>query len=244
MIEIIPAIDLIDGQCVRLTQGDYAQTKVYDSYPVDMAKRYADCGIKRLHIVDLDGAKAKFPNAKNLTALEKIASATSLDIEWGGGIKSEETLQTAVNAGASRIICGSVAVYNPEIFAQWLRNYGAERIILGADVRNGKVATNGWLKDSETGVVELIEKFIPYGLSQIICTDINRDGTLEGPDFSLYTSLQQCFTTVDVTLSGGISSMQDIINANEQGIRAVITGKAVYEGKITLKEIEQWLQNA
>lgn len=243
MIEIIPAIDLIDGCCVRLTQGDYAQTKVYDCSPVDMAKRYADCGIKRLHIVDLDGAKAKYPNAKNLKTLENIASATSLDIEWGGGIKSEETLCTAINAGASRIICGSVAVENPEMFAFWLRNYGANRMILGADVRNGKVATNGWLKDSETGVAELMEKYMPYGLSQMICTDINRDGTLEGPDLSFYTSLQQRFMAVDVTLSGGISSMQDIISANDAGIRAVITGKAVYEGKITLKEIEQWLQN-
>lgn len=243
MIEIIPAIDLIDGRCVRLTQGDYAQTRVYDCNPVDMAKRYADCGIRRLHIVDLDGAKAKFPNTKNLKALENIASATSLDVEWGGGIKSEEALCTVVNAGASRIICGSVAVENPEMFALWLRKYGVARIILGADVRNGKVATNGWLKDSETGVDELVEKFLPYGLSQMICTDINKDGTLQGPDFSLYTSLQQHFMGVDITLSGGISSMQDIISANEAGIRAVITGKAVYEGKITLKEIEQWLQN-
>lgn len=240
-MELIPAIDLIDGRCVRLTQGDYAQTKIYDEDPVEVARRYADCGIRRLHIVDLDGAKAKAPC--NLRVLERVATATSLDIEWGGGIKDTGALRSAVNAGASRIICGSIAVDDAPLFAQWLQEYGAERMILGADVRNGKVATHGWLKDGGIGVEELVEKFLPDGLSQIICTDISCDGMLQGPNFPLYTELQQRFPTVDVTLSGGISSMKDIDRAHEEGIRAVIIGKAIYEGRITLKDLERWLLN-
>ena len=240
-MELIPAIDLIDGRCVRLTQGDYAQTKIYDEDPVEVARRYADCGIRRLHIVDLDGAKAKAPC--NLRVLERVATATSLDIEWGGGIKDTDALRSAVNAGASRIICGSIAVDDAPLFAQWLQEYGAERMILGADVRNGKVATHGWLKDGGVGVEELVEKFLPDGLSQIICTDISCDGMLQGPNFPLYTELQQRFPTVDVTLSGGISSMNDIDRAYEEGIRAVIIGKAIYEGRITLKDLERWLLN-
>lgn len=240
-MELIPAIDLIDGRCVRLTQGDYAQTKIYDEDPVEVARRYADCGIRRLHIVDLDGAKAKAPC--NLRVLERVATATSLDIEWGGGIKDTDALRSAVNAGASRIICGSIAVDDAPLFAQWLQEYGAERMILGADVRNGKVATHGWLKDGGVGVEELVEKFLPDGLSQIICTDISCDGMLKGPNFPLYTELQQRFPTVDVTLSGGISSMNDIDRAYEDGVRAVIIGKAIYEGRITLKDLERWLLN-
>lgn len=244
MIEIIPAIDLIEGCCVRLTQGDYRRSKVYDTNPVDMAKQFADCGVRRLHIVDLDGAKAKYPSATNLAALESIATATALDIEWGGGIKSEQALVDVFGAGASRIICGSIAVEQPECFAEWLRRHGAERIILGADVRNGKVAVNGWLDDSDVEIEELMHRYIPSGLSQMICTDIAKDGMLLGPNMPLYINLQQNFPMVDITLSGGISSMQDIRDAQQNGIRAVITGKAIYEGKITLKEIEQWLLNA
>lgn len=239
LIELIPAIDLIDGRCVRLTQGDYAQTKVYDSNPVDVARRYADCGIRRLHVVDLDGAKAKAPC--NLRVLEKIAAATDLDIEWGGGIKNEVAVRHTLEAGASRVICGSVAVDDPLLFSSWLQKYGGERIILGADVRNGKVATHGWLKDGGIGVEELVERFLSDGLTQLICTDISRDGMLQGPNFALYTALQQRFPTVDVTLSGGVSSMSDIKQASDEGIKAVIIGKAIYEGRITIKDLEQWL---
>lgn len=239
MIEIIPAIDLIDGRCVRLTQGDYSQTKVYDAEPLEMAKRYADCGIRRLHVVDLDGAKAKEPC--NLRVLETLANATSLDIEWGGGIKSSDALRMAVDAGATRVICGSVAVDNRALFAEWLQQFGPRRVILGADVRNGQVATHGWLKDGGVGVNELVEEFLPAGLSQLICTDITKDGMLQGPNFALYTNLQGRFPTVDVTLSGGISSMEDIQQADSLGIRAAIVGKAIYEGRITLKNLEQWL---
>ena len=238
-MELIPAIDLIDGRCVRLTQGDYAQTKIYDENPVDVARRYADCGIKRLHIVDLDGAKAKAPC--NLRVLERVATATTLDIEWGGGIKDTMALNSAIDAGASRVICGSIAVDNKSLFIEWLQKYGSERMILGADIREGKVATHGWLKDGGIGIEELVECFLPYGLSQIICTDISRDGMLQGPNFPLYKSLQQRFDAATVILSGGISSMQDISRAYDEGVKAVIVGKAIYEGRITLKDIEQWL---
>lgn len=241
MIELIPAIDLIDGQCVRLTQGDYERTKVYDENPVDMAKRYADCGVRRLHVVDLDGAKEKYPC--NLRVLEQIATATSLDVEWGGGIKSDDALRSAIDAGASRVICGSVAVDNRELFAQWLQLYGANRIILGADVRNGKVATHGWLKDGGVSVQELVDAFLPSGLTQLVCTDITKDGMMQGPNFPLYKELQEHYPQVDVTLSGGIASMKDIEQARDLGLRAVIIGKAIYEGSITLKDLEQWLLN-
>lgn len=240
-MELIPAIDLIDGRCVRLTQGDYGQTKIYDAEPVDMARRYADCGVRRLHIVDLDGAKAKAPC--NLSTLEKVVAATGLDVEWGGGIKDSVAMQQVVDAGASRVICGSVAVDNPELFAQWLQEYGASRVILGADIRDGRVATYGWLKDGGMGVEELVEKFLPYNLSQLICTDISRDGMLQGPNLPLYEQLQQRFPMVDVTLSGGVSSMDDLKRARECGVRAAIIGKAIYEGRITLKELERWLLN-
>lgn len=242
MIDIIPAIDLIDGHCVRLTQGDYSKTKVYEENPVDMALRYADCGVRRLHVVDLDGAKAKAPC--NLHLLERMATATTLDIEWGGGIKNTDALRLAIDAGASRVICGSVAVDNPALFAEWLHSFTPKRIILGADVRNGKVATHGWLRESSISVYELTDEFLPHGLSQLICTDIAKDGMLQGPDFSFYTELQQHYPSVNITLSGGVSSMNDIEKAHSLGIRAIIIGKAIYEGKITLKELEQWLQNA
>lgn len=240
-MELIPAIDLIDGRCVRLTQGDYADKKVYEQNPVDMAKMYADCGVRRLHVVDLDGAKAKEPC--NLRVLEQLATGTSLDIEWGGGIKSTGALRAAINAGANRVICGSVAVDNRELFAEWLQNYGAEHVILGADVRGRNVATHGWLKESQVSIDEIIGWFLPFGLKQLICTDISKDGMLQGPNFPLYVELKENFPTVDTTLSGGISSMQDICKAKELGLHSVIIGKAIYEGRITLKDLELWLQN-
>ena len=241
MMELIPAIDLIDGCCVRLTQGDYADRKVYGQNPVDMAKMYADCGVARLHVVDLDGAKAKEPC--NLRVLERLANETSLDIEWGGGIKSSDALRSAIDAGANRVICGSVAVDNSELFASWLQEYGADHIILGADVRGRNVATHGWLKETEVTIDSIIEQFLPFGLKQLICTDISKDGMLQGPNFPLYVEIKENFPTVDTTLSGGISSMNDIHKAYELGLHSVIIGKAIYEGRITLKDIELWLQN-
>ena len=239
---IIPAIDLIDGRCVRLTQGDYDQKKEYSADPLDMAKQYEDCGVSRLHVVDLDGAKAKQPC--NLRTLEKIASGTSLDIEWGGGIKDPVSLRSALDAGAGRIICGSVAVDNRQEFLTWLSEFGSSKIILGADVRDGKVATHGWLKDSGLTLAELMDWYVPAGLTQMISTDISKDGMLQGPDFEFYVDLKRAFPTVDVTLSGGISCMADIEKAAQLELHSVIVGKAIYEGRISLKEIESWLLNA
>lgn len=236
---IIPAIDLMDGKCVRLTQGDYGQKKEYSADPLDMAKQYEDCGITRLHVVDLDGAKAKKPC--NLAVLERIASGTSLDVEWGGGIKDSSALESALDAGAGRIICGSIAVDDRLEFTTWLSEYGPSQIVLGADVRDGKVATHGWLKDSGLTLDELMNWYVPEGLSQMICTDISKDGMLQGPDFDFYVNLKEAWPSVDITLSGGISSMADVEKAVALGLHSVIVGKAIYEGKIYLKEIESWL---
>ena len=242
MVEIIPAIDIIEGRCVRLSQGDYDQRKVYDASPIDMAKRYADCGVKRIHVVDLDGAKSSSP--KNLKTLERMAVGAAVEIEWGGGLKSEEALRAIFDYGATYAIVGSVAAQQRELFAEWLQMFGGERMILGADVRNGKVSVNGWLEDLSLSIEELIDGFLPYGLNQVICTDINKDGMLKGPSFELYTDLQSRYEQVDFTVSGGIASMADIERAEELHLRRVIVGKAIYENRITLKEIEQWLLNA
>lgn len=240
-IEIIPAIDIIGGQCVRLTQGDYSQRTVYSSDPVEIAKSYEAIGIRRLHVVDLDGAKAAAP--QNLDTLRKIATATKLDIQYGGGIKSGEALKAVLAAGANRAICGSVAITAPERFGEWLAAYGPEHIILGADTKAGKVAINGWQESSETDVQTIVRRFAERGLQQVICTDISRDGMLEGPNFELYTTLQSEFPEVDITVSGGISSLDDIVRLDDMGLRSVIVGKAIYEGRVTLKDLERCLQN-
>lgn len=236
---LIPAIDLMDGKCVRLTQGDYGQKKEYSADPIDMARQYEDCGIRRLHVVDLDGAKAKKPC--NLAVLERIAAGTSLDVEWGGGINDAGSLKSALDAGAGRIICGSIAVDDRTEFTSWLSEFGPSRIILGADVREGKVATHGWLRDSGLSLEELMGWYVPCGLSQMICTDISRDGMLQGPDFGFYVALKQAWPSVDVTLSGGVSCMDDLYEASRLGLHSVIVGKAIYEGRISLKDIESWL---
>lgn len=236
---LIPAIDLMDGKCVRLTQGDYGQKKEYSADPLDMAKQYEDCGIRRLHVVDLDGAKAKKPC--NLAVLESIAARTALDVEWGGGIKDAGSLKSALDAGAGGIICGSIAVDDRTEFTSWLSEFGSSRIILGADVRDGKVATHGWLRDSGLSLEELMGWYVPCGLSQMICTDISKDGMLQGPDFGFYVALKQAWPSVDVTLSGGVSCMEDLYEASRLGLHSVIVGKAIYEGRISLKDIESWL---
>lgn len=240
MIEIIPAIDLIDGKCVRLVKGDYGQTKVYDALPVDMARRYADCGVKRIHIVDLDGAKCSAP--RNLAVLEQIASQVPIEIEWGGGISSSETLEQVFSAGATCAIIGSVAALQPELFSEWLARFGGDKMILGADVKEGFIAVKGWLEGTSLTIEALVDRFLPEGLSQVICTDISKDGMLQGPATSLYTDLQARYPSVDFTVSGGISSMDDIRSLNELGLRKVIAGKAIYENKITLEDIKIWSQ--
>lgn len=235
MIEITPAIDLIDGRCVRLSQGDYNSQTTYDAAPLDVALRLADAGVRRVHLVDLDGAKASRPC--NLHVLEAIASATDLDIEWGGGIKSRETLLDIFSAGAHHAICGSVAVRQPDEFRTWLAEFGGERIILGADVRQGKVAVSGWQEESPLTVDALIDTFLPDGLAEVICTDISRDGMLTGPSFDLYTRLQSAYPKVTFTVSGGISGMDDIRRLDALGLPRVIVGKALYEGRITFDEL-------
>ena len=242
MIQIIPAIDLIEGRCVRLSQGDYGSRKIYDGDPADLAARYADCGVRRLHLVDLDGAKAGAPC--NLRTLERIAYRVGLELEWGGGLSSSDALRQAFDAGATQVIIGSVAAREPAIFQGWLLAWGGQRVILGADVREGKIAVKGWLEETALGVDELVERFLPDGLQECICTDISRDGMLQGPSFDLYPRLQEQFPDVSFTVSGGISSMDDIRRLDELGLRKVIAGKAIYENRISLKEITQWSLNA
>lgn len=240
MIEIIPAIDIIDGKCVRLTKGDYEQKKIYDASPVEMAKRYEDCGVKRIHLVDLDGAKASKP--VNLRTLEKIADSISIEMEWGGGIADSESLNSTFSAGATKAIVGSVAALKPELFEEWLQKYG-NKMILGADVKDGLIAVKGWLETAGLKIEDLVERFLPLGLDEVICTDISKDGMLKGPSFELYTKLQEAYPELSFTVSGGISSMKDIEKLNELGLKKVIVGKAIYENHITLEEVESWLQS-
>ncbi|MBQ0043920.1 MAG: 1-(5-phosphoribosyl)-5-[(5-phosphoribosylamino)methylideneamino]imidazole-4-carboxamide isomerase [Bacteroidales bacterium] len=254
MIEIIPAIDIIGGRCVRLTKGDYAQTKVYDASPVDMAKAYADCGVKRIHLVDLDGAKIS--DTVNLKTLEKVVSGSGLDVEWGGGIADDAGLGRVFDAGAGHAIIGSVAALHPELFEQWLQKFGPDRMVLGADVRKSEdklnmfgepmfnIAVKGWQESVELTIENLIDRFLPLGLNQAIVTDISRDGMLLGPNSPLYVGLQERYQSVDFTVSGGISSMDEIVALDKAGLRKVIIGKAIYENKISLEDIRRWSQNA
>ena len=234
MIEMIPATDLIGGRCVRLTQGDYTSRKTYYRDPLEAALRFEEAGARRLHMVDLDGAKAGEP--QNLAVLERIAAKTSLEVQYGGGIKSRAALRSVFDAGARRAVCGSVAVREPELFARWIAEFGPERLILGADVRDGVVAIQGWTERSERTAPELIETFLPAGLRQVVCTDISRDGMLCGPAVALYADLQRRFPQVEITVSGGVSSPDDIARLEREGLRSVIVGKALYEGRITLEK--------
>lgn len=236
MIEIIPAIDIIDGRCVRLSQGDYADVTTYRERPEEMVRRFVDNGLCRIHAVDLDGAKAGHPC--NMQVLDRMMSASqSARIEWGGGLKTDDDLRDADNAGASYMVIGSVAVREPLKFNGWLARYGADRMVLGADVRNGKVAVSGWLDNTDVTIDDLLNEFLPHGLSQSIVTDISRDGMLQGPNFALYERLQHEYKSVDFTVSGGISSMADIERCLELNLRRVIVGKALYEGRITLNQL-------
>lgn len=237
MIEIIPAIDIIEGKCTRLSQGDYATQKNYGGDPAEWARAFAGCGIRRLHLVDLEGAKASTP--QNLRTLEKIADLGLLKLEWGGGIKDDDALASVWNAGADWAIIGSIAAKEPMRMQGWLQTYGS-RIILGADIRNGKVAVSGWLEDSGISLDSLIESF--KGLEQAIVTDISRDGMLQGPAFDLYKGLQTRFPALKTIVSGGVSSMDDIRRADSMGLPGIIVGKAIYENRITLNDISLCLQ--
>ena len=240
MIEIIPAIDLIGGRCVRLSQGDYATEKDYGSNPVEWARAFADCGVGRLHLVDLEGAKAGAP--RNLKTLEAIASLGLMTLEWGGGIKDDDALRAVWDAGADQAIIGSVAVREPEKMTAWLQAFGP-RMILGADIRNGQVAVGGWLKDSGMDVRDLVGRFLPYGLRRVIVTDISRDGMLQGPSLDLYAALQEQFPGLQWIVSGGIACLDDLRRAGERGLQGAIVGKAIYENRITLKDLALCLQN-
>ena len=241
MIQIIPAIDLIDGRCVRLTRGDYAQKKIYDGSPVDAARSYADCGVGRIHLVDLDGAKLGEPH--NLKVLEQVASAVSCEIEWGGGIANDATLASVFDAGATHAIVGSIAALQPELFAGWLSQYG-EKMILGADVRDDRIAVRGWQDSTPLGIDDLVTRFRSLGLKECIATEVSRDGTLLGPASAMYIRLQREFPEISFTVSGGISDMNDIRALDALKLKKVIVGMALYEGQITLEEIAKWSQNA
>lgn len=239
MIQIIPAIDIIDGKCVRLSQGDYAQKKIYNENPLEVAKQFEAHGIKRLHLVDLDGAKSS--RIINYKTLETIANNTNLIIDFGGGLKSDDDLRIAFNAGASMITGGSIAVKNPEIFTSWITKYGAEKIILGADVHNNMIAISGWQESTELHLFYFLQSYIAKGINQTICTDISKDGMLQGAATELYKEMKQRFSELYVIASGGVATMHDIEQLNNEGIDAVITGKAIYEGNISLKDIANFL---
>jgi phosphoribosylformimino-5-aminoimidazole carboxamide ribotide isomerase len=235
MIELIPAIDLIDGKCVRLTKGDYNQKTVYNEDPVLQAKEFEHLGFSRLHIVDLDGAKSK--HIVNDNVLRAITESTNLIVDFGGGIKSEEDIEKAFNAGAHMVTIGSVAVTHPEMFLSWLKKYGTERIILGADVRNGKVSINGWKEDSAEELLPFLEKYVQAGVSNVLCTEISKDGTLQGPATDLYTQVMAQYPTIHLIASGGVSCNEDIKQLDKNGIPAVVFGKAYYEGRIDISKL-------
>ena len=238
MITIIPAIDLIDAKCVRLSQGDYNQKTVYNENPLEVAKMFEDAGIKRLHLVDLDGAKAK--HIVNHKVLETIASKTNLVIDFGGGLKSDEDLRIAFESGASMVTGGSIAVKDRETFLHWIETYGAEKIILGADAKDKMIAVSGWQEVSELPILDFIESYTSRGIQKVISTDIARDGMLTGPSIHLYKEIMDKFPTLELIASGGIATMKDIYELDEMGVPGVITGKAIYENHISLKEIEDF----
>ena len=240
MIELIPAIDIIDGKCVRLTKGDYDQKTVYGN-PIDMAKEFERIGYTRLHVVDLDGAKSK--HIVNDAVLSAITTETNLTVDFGGGIKTDEDLEKAFAAGASMVTVGSIAVTNPDLFMGWLEKYGAEKMILGADVRHGKISINGWKEDSDEDLLSFLEKYVNAGVKNVLCTEISKDGTLLGPAIDLYRQVMDAYPALHLIASGGVSSKEDIIALDAAGIPAVVFGKAIYEGKINLKELWDW-QNA
>ena len=235
MIELIPAIDIINGQCVRLTKGDYDQKKVYNDDPAAVAKEFERAGFRRLHIVDLDGAKSK--HIVNDDVLRRITSETSLIVDFGGGIKTGEDIEKAFEAGASMVTVGSIAVTQPQLFISWLNQYGADKMILGADVRNGMISINGWKEDSTEELLPFLKKYIDAGVKNVLCTEISKDGTLQGPAVMLYKEVMEAYPQLHLIASGGVSRKEDIEELEREGIPAVVFGKAIYEGRIDLKEL-------
>ena len=236
MIEIIPAIDIISGKCVRLSKGDYEQQTVYSESPVEVAKAFEGAGCKRLHLVDLDGAKSN--HIVNYKVLEDIASSTNLVIDFGGGIKSDEDVHIAFESGAAMITGGSIAVKSPALFESWISKFGPNKIILGADAKDKKIATNGWMDNSEHSIVPFINSYLEKGISKVISTDISNDGMLQGTSIELYTELLDQCPGIYLIASGGVASLDDLRQLEEINVPAVIAGKALYEGRITLKDLE------
>ena len=233
-IELIPAIDIIDGQCVRLTKGDYDQKTVYGQ-PIEMAREFERIGYKRLHVVDLDGAKSK--HIVNDAVLRTITTETNLTVDFGGGIKTDEDIEKAFDAGAAMVTIGSIAVTQPALFMGWLEKYGADRIILGADVRSGKISINGWKEDSTEDLLPFLKKYIDAGVKNVLCTEISKDGTLQGPAIALYKEVMAAYPALHLIASGGVSSIDDIRALDSAGSPAVVFGKAIYEGRIDLEEL-------
>ncbi len=242
MFHIIPAIDIIDGKCVRLTKGDYGTKKIYNENPFEVAQEFEAAGITKLHLVDLDGAKQK--KVVNFRVLEKIASGTNLIIDFGGGVQSDEDLFKVFEYGASQITGGSIAVKNEEKFIDWIKKYGGDKIILGADAKNEKIAISGWEENSGQDIYGFVEKYIAEGIKYTISTDVDKDGLLEGPSYKLYQNLKNKFNTLNIIASGGVAEMADIEQLAKQNLYGVIVGKAIYEGRISLKQIENFILNS
>lgn len=237
MIELIPAIDIIDGKCVRLTKGDYTQQTTYSDSPADVARRFEDLGFKRLHVVDLDGAKSR--HIVNKKCLNDISRLTSLEIDFGGGLKTDDDIQAAFDNGAAMVTVGSVAISAPDLFAKWIGTFGADKIILGADTRNGKVSINGWKEDSATDIFDMLDTYVSMGISKVLCTDISKDGTMQGPAISLYEEIMRRHPSLHLIASGGVSGNDDIVNLDRSGIPAVVFGKAFYEGRIDIDKLRE-----
>lgn len=239
MIEIIPAIDIIEGKCVRLTKGDYDTKKVYNDDPLEVAKMMEANGMRRLHVVDLDGAKSQ--HIVNYNIIERIADHTSLVIDFGGGIKTDEDIDIAFGSGASLVTVGSVAVKEPELFGEWLEKYSPAKVILGADVKNGLISINGWKEEAGDQLMPFLERYINKGVENVLCTDISKDGMLEGPATELYSEIMKQFPDIHLIASGGVSCIEDIEALDQAGIPAVVFGKALYEGKIKMEELKKYV---
>lgn len=235
-MKIIPAIDIIDGKCVRLTGGDYSLKKEYSSNPAEMASQFEKAGIQRLHLVDLDGAKQK--KVVNWQVIHDILQATDLHIDFGGGVQSLDEVNKLFDLGVKQVTGGSIAVKNEAEFVRWIEKYGGDRIILGADVRDNMISISGWMEQTKLGIIEFIAKYYDLGIREVICTDISRDGMLTGPSFDLYHNILSNFPELRLVASGGVSSMQDLNTLKENGLYGAIVGKAYYEGKVTLEELK------
>ena len=239
MIKLIPAIDIIDGRCVCLTKGNYNEKTIYHENPVDVAKEFEQLGLTRLHLVDLDGAKSD--HVINIDVLKAISTQTNLHVDFSGGIKSDDDIKDVFNNGANMVTIGSVAVNNPYLFNKWLKEYGPQKIILGADIKNGSIAINGWKDETKKSIYSFLEHYISLGIINILCTDITKDGTLSGPAYNLYTEILRRFPEINLIASGGVSSNEDIIKLDKLGVKAVVFGKAYYEHKIDIKTLMQYV---